>query len=400
VTAFGCRRRVTAFGPRRRVTAFAFAAALVFAGCERSPATPPPPIGDLEIRLEQVAAGLAAPVHLAAAPGDTRVFIVEQPGRVRVVEDGQLLATPFLDITAQVRSGGEQGLLSVAFHPQYASNGHFFVNYTDLAGTTRVERFTVSADANRADPGSGKLILEAAQPFGNHNGGHILFGPDGMLYIAMGDGGSGGDPHGHGQDRGTLLGALLRIDVDGGDPYRVPQDNPFVSEPGARGEIWAIGLRNPWRIAFDAPGGHIYVADVGQNRREEVNVQPMASAGLNYGWNVMEGSLCFPTGSACDASGLVLPALEYANPADGCSVTGGHVYRGSAIAELQGHYFYADHCRGWVRSFRFSNSGSVTDQTEWPFGDIGRITSFGEDAAGELYIVSHGGRIYRIVRQD
>jgi glucose/arabinose dehydrogenase len=378
---------------------FAVVFAVALTGCAGSTAGPPPPAPELAIGLEQVAAGLVSPVHVAAPPGDTRLFIVEQPGRIRILEDGQLLAGPYLDITTQVRSGGEQGLLSVAFHPDYASNGHFFVNYTDTRCDTRVVRFTVSADRNRADAASAHTILEVAQPFGNHNGGHIVFGPDGMLYIALGDGGSGGDPHGHGQNASTLLGALLRINVDDGEPYSIPADNPFVGEPSARSEIWAIGLRNPWRIAFDAEAGNIYIADVGQNRREEVNVQPITSAGLNYGWNVMEGSLCFPAGSSCDQTGLILPVLEYANPDQGCSVTGGLVYRGSAIAELSGHYFYGDYCRGWVRSFRYSGSG-VTDEVQWPFGDIGRVLSFGRDAAGELYIAVSEGRVYRIVREN
>jgi len=368
--------------------------------CNDEPAGPRTPPGNgnggpQAVRLTQVAGGLESPVHLTAPPGDSRLFVVEQPGRIRVIEDGELLPTPFLDIVSKVGSGqSEQGLLSVAFHPDYASNGRFYVNYTDRSGDTRVERYTVSAaDPNRADEASAKLILAVDQPFSNHNGGLLLFGPDGMLYVGMGDGGSGGDPQGHGQNRGTLLGALLRIDVDGGDPYAIPPDNPYVGESGARGEIWAIGLRNPWRFAFDAPANRLYVADVGQNRYEEVNVVDADASGLNYGWNIMEGAHCYPGGS-CGTSGLVLPALEYTHD-DGCSVTGGLVYRGAAIPSLVGHYLYADYCAGWIRSFRYDGA-AANDQRELVAGGAGNILSFGQDAAGELYVLSSNGRVYRI----
>ncbi|HEX7089792.1 MAG TPA: PQQ-dependent sugar dehydrogenase [Longimicrobiales bacterium] len=396
------RRPATAGEVRRRRPAgpLALAALAALLGCGGSEPTPPePPGGDGDppaaIRLVEVAAGLASPVHLTSPPGDDRLFVVERPGRIRIIEDGELLPTPFLDIVSNVgSSGSEQGLLSVAFHPQYASNGFFYVNYTDRDGNTRVERYTVSAaDPNRADPASAKLILGVDQPYSNHNGGLLLFGPDRMLYIGMGDGGAGGDPHGNGQNKGTLLGALLRIDVDGGDPYAIPPDNPYVGEPGARGEIWAIGLRNPWRFAFDPPTNRLYVADVGQNRYEEIDVVDARTPGLNYGWNIMEGAHCYPTGP-CESEGLVLPVLEYTHD-DGCSVTGGAVYRGDAIPGLVGHYFYADYCAGWIRSFRYED-GRVTDAREWPVGSVGNILSFGQDAAGELYVLSANGRVYRI----
>ncbi len=346
------------------------------------------------VRLAEVVSGLASPVHLAAPPGDTRLFVVEQPGRIRIIEDGELLPTPFLDIVSKVGSGGERGLLSVAFHPDYASNGRFYVNYTDRSGDTRIEQYTVSAaDPNRADEASAKLILAVEQPYANHNGGLLLFGPDGMLYVGMGDGGSGGDPHGHGQNKGTLLGALLRIDVDGGDPYAIPPDNPYAGESAARGEIWAIGLRNPWRFAFDPPANRLYIADVGQNRYEEVNVAAADAPGLNYGWNIMEGAHCYPGGS-CDRDGLVLPALEYTHD-DGCSVTGGLVYRGAAIPSLVGHYLYADYCAGWIRSFRYDGTAAA-DRRELIAGGAGSILSFGQDAAGEVYVLSSNGRVYRI----
>lgn len=249
----------------------------------------------------------------------------------------------------------------------------------------------MGADPDRADPASGKLILRVPQPFSNHNGGLVAFGPDGKLFIGMGDGGSGGDPLGHGQNRGTLLGALLRIDVDAGDPYAIPSDNPFVNTPGARAEIWAMGLRNPWRFSFDREAGLLFIGDVGQNEWEEIDVAPAAAGELNYGWNVMEGDHCFAA-SSCDQSGLQRPVLEYGH-GDGCSVTGGLVYRGRAVPAARGHYFYADFCRGWIRSFRYAE-GEATEVREWPFGDIGNVLSFGEDAAGEVYVLSSNGNVY------
>jgi glucose/arabinose dehydrogenase len=341
----------------------------------------------------QVVAGLRSPVHLTAPAGDSRLFVVEQEGRIRIVRDGTLLARPFLDITPAVRSGGEQGLLSVAFDPAYASNGFFYVNYTDRSGDTRIERYRVSSDPDLADAASAKLILAIDQPYANHNGGLVVFGPDDMLYIGMGDGGNGGDPHNNGQDRGTLLGDLLRIDVRAGDPYGIPADNPFTQDPGARPEIWAYGLRNPWRFSFDPPSGLLFIADVGQNRWEEINAIPASTAGANYGWRTMEGRHCFNPAS-CNPSGLVLPVHEYAHP-DGCSITGGHVYRGARLTGLQGHYFYADYCDGSVRSFRVED-GRAVDHRDWALGSLGQISSFGLDSAGELYIVSHNGRVYRL----
>lgn len=350
-----------------------------------------PPAGE-GLRLAEVVSGLDSPVHLTSPAGDPRLFIVEQPGRIRIVANGQLRSQPFLDIVSLVGSGGERGLLSLAFHPDYADNGRFFVYYTDRSGDTRVVRYQVSGDPNVADANSAQLVLTVAQPFANHNGGLILFGPDGKLYIGLGDGGSGGDPLGHGQNRGTLLGTILRIDVDAGNPYAVPPDNPFVNTQGARGEIWAWGLRNPWRFAFDRTAGLLYIADVGQNEWEEVNVAPATAGGLNYGWSIMEGQHCFRT-ETCSVAGLTLPALEY-NHSDGCSITGGVVYRGSAVPALVGHYVYSDYCEGWIRSFRFAN-GSVTDERDWRL-DGGRVLSFGEDAAGEIYVLSANGRVYRI----
>ncbi|MEX2281823.1 MAG: PQQ-dependent sugar dehydrogenase [Gemmatimonadota bacterium] len=370
---------------------------VAIAGCSSaSNETPPEPNGEVSLRLQTVVTGLNNPVHLTAPAGDARLFIVEQPGRSSIVQNGQLIGSPFLDIVSKVRSGGEQGLLSVAFHPQYASNGYFFVNYTNTSGDTRIERYRVSSNPNVADPASAKLILGYNQPFSNHNGGHVLFGPDGMLYIPTGDGGSGGDPNNSGQTRSDLLGDLLRIDVNRGDPYEIPNNNPFVGMSSVRNEIWAYGLRNPWRIAFDRVDGILYIADVGQNQREEINAVPAATSGLNYGWRIMEGRSCFSPSSNCNQNGLTLPVVEY-DHGDGCSVTGGLVYRGTQIPEIVGHYFYGDHCSQWVRSFRYSN-GQVSARTD-RFSGIGNINSFGEDGAGELYVATMNGTVSKIVKQ-
>lgn len=377
----------------RRTAALLLALLLVgCAGCDSSPSDGGPPPGPAELRLAEVASGLAGPVYLTAPAGDPRLFVVEQPGRIRVIRDGQLLPAPFLDITAKVGSGGERGLLSVAFHPRYAQNGFFYVNYTDRAGDTRIERYRVSADADRADAASASLVIAIEQPYSNHNGGMVLFGPDGMLYVGMGDGGSGGDPHNHGQDPSTLLGDLLRLDVDRSAPYAIPPGNPFAGETARRPEIWATGLRNPWRFAFDRETGLLYVADVGQGQWEEVNVVPGTLAGVNYGWRVMEGAHCYGA-ATCRQEGYTLPVLEYPHP-DGCSVTGGIVYRGRAIPAIRGHYFYGDFCAGWIRSFRYAG-GQAVDQRSWELGDVGNILSFGEDGAGEMYVLSSNGRVYR-----
>ena len=346
------------------------------------------------ITLVQVASGLSSPLYLTAPAGDSRLFVVEQPGRIRIVKNGSLLATPFLDLTAKVSSGGERGLLSVAFHPQYASNGFLYVDYTDRNGDTRVERYMVSANPDVADPASAHQVLFVAQPFANHNGGLVVFGPDGKLYVGMGDGGSGGDPQGNGQNPATLLGKLLRLDVDAADPYGIPAGNPFAGQTGKRAEIWAVGMRNPWRFSFDRDSGTLYVADVGQNAWEEVDAVPAVSAGLNYGWNTMEASHCFSPSSGCDTRGLVMPVLEYGH-GDGCSITGGYVYRGSAMPSLKGTYFYSDYCSGFVRSFRLSN-GAATEQKQWDVGSPGSVLSFGLDAAGEMYVLTADGRVLRM----
>jgi glucose/arabinose dehydrogenase len=357
----------------------------------------PPDASDL-VGLEPVVSGLAFPLYLTAPPDDPRLFVVEKGGRIRIVKDGTLLPVPFLDVSALVSGGSEQGLLGLAFHPGYASNGRFFVDYTDTQGDTRIVAYRASDNPDVADAGSADTLLTITQPFSNHNGGQLAFGPDGFLYVGMGDGGSGGDPQQHGQTPADLLGSLLRLDVNGAAGYAIPADNPYVGTSGARGENWDIGLRNPWRFSFDRETGDLYIADVGQEAHEEIDVSPRTSGGgrgANYGWPLMEGLSCY--GSAtCSRTGLVLPVLDYSH-GDGCSVTGGYVYRGSRIPALQGTYFYSDFCSGWIRSFRYVN-GAATDQRTWPtLKPGGNVPSFGEDAAGELYILDAGGVVYRVV---
>ncbi len=369
------------------------------AACAGNPPSGPPLPGETgTLELQPVASGLSSPLYLTAPAGDPRLFIVEQAGRIRIVESGQLLAQAFLDIRDRVASGGEEGLLGLAFHPNYAGNGYFYVDYTHLNNArdtlyTLIERYSVSPAPDSADSASHKLILRIVQPYTNHNGGLVMFGPDGMLYIGMGDGGSGGDPESRAQNPDSLLGKLLRIDVDHGDPYAIPASNPFAAGGGAP-EIWALGLRNPWRYAFDRTPGLLYIADVGQNLWEEVSVAPAGQGGLNYGWRIMEGLHCF-NATSCSSTGLVQPVVEYGH-ANGCSLTGGFVYRGTRAPSLVGQYFYSDYCSGWMRSFAYAN-GAVTGQTTWSLNvSLGNVLSFGEDSAGELYVLSGGGSVYRI----
>ncbi len=353
------------------------------------PSTTPPPV---ELTVAVVASGLSAPLLLTAPPGDPRLFVVEQGGRIRIINGGTLQPTPFLDLSDRVSNGGERGLLGLAFHPGFGRNGVIVVNYTDREGDTRVSTFRAGADPAVADPGSEQVVLSIAQPFGNHNGGHLAFGPDGMLYVGTGDGGSANDPQQNGQNPNRLLGKLLRVAIHDDGGMSVPADNPFSGQAGKRAEIWASGLRNPWRFAFDREDGSLWIGDVGQGAREEVD--HVASArGLNFGWQEWEGNRC--TRGSCSREGFTFPVHEYGHD-DGCSITGGYPYRGKALGEaLAGWYFFADYCGGWVRSI--APGGAIT---EWPtLGGHGQITSFGEDAEGELYIVVQGGTVYRIVKQ-
>jgi glucose/arabinose dehydrogenase len=357
--------------------------------------------GTPALAATRVATGFASPLDVQT-PSDerSRFFVVEQGGRVRVVRNGAIAAT-FLDISSRISSGGERGLLGLAFHPQFASNGRFFVNYTDRNGHTNISEFRANPPtSDTADAASERQIMFVNQPFANHNGGGLAFGNDGFLYIGLGDGGSGGDPQANGQNLGTRLGKMLRIDVSPASGFGVPADNPFVGRSGALPEIWAYGLRNPWRFAFDRSTGDLYIGDVGQNALEEIDVG-LASrrGGENYGWNTTEGSRCFSPSSNCSMAGITLPVTEYAR-SDGFSVTGGVVYRGCRMPGYAGTYFYADYGTGLIRSFRLEN-GRAVDPRDWRAALGGGSTirnpsAFGTDADGEIYIVDYTGTVYRI----
>lgn len=354
---------------------------------------------ELELTLKPYVSGFTSPLGATTAGNNKWLYVVEQGGLIRIVRDRQILATPFLDVSTKIVSGGEQGLLGLAFHPQYGSNGRFFINYTDTSGDTVVAEYARSARATVADASSEKILLTYDQPFSNHNGGAIAFGPDGYLYIASGDGGGAGDPMGNGQRKDTLLGKLLRIDVDSSTattPYGIPENNPFAGDPLARAEIWDYGLRNPWRISFDRRTGTLWIADVGQNAWEEINREPAGSAGgFNYGWNVKEGTRCFPAGTDCSDVGeeFTDPITEY-NHDLGCSVTGGYVYRGSKYPAMRGGYFFSDFCSGniWV-----VKAAGAALQEPVLLMDSGRgVSSFAETAAGELLLIDYGGELLRV----
>lgn len=367
-------------------------------GCGSNPSGPPAPSGTLA--LQEITRALAAPVFLTAPPGDiARLFVVEKDGVIRVIRNDSLLATPFLDITGNTTKGGEQGLLGLAFAPDYAASGRFYVYYTapggGAAGHSVIARYQVSADPDVAETNA-VIVLTVDQPFTNHNGGMIGFGPDGYLYVGLGDGGDGGDPLETGQDRTDLLGSILRLDVSGAT-YTVPAGNPYAGHATFRGELWNYGLRNPWRFSFDRQTDDLYIADVGQGSREEVNVVGAgAGGGQNFGWDDMEGTSCYEDPN-CGANPAVRPVIDYTH-AEGCSVTGGYVYRGTAIPAVQGRYFYSDYCSRFVRSFRWTGAG-ITESLEWTeLRPSGGVTSFGEDGRGELYIMTESGRLYRFVR--
>ncbi len=333
--------------------------------------------------LEVVSDALSQPLFATAPAGDPRLFVVEQTGAIRIVEEGSLREEPFLDLSDLISVGSERGLLGLAFHPDYASNGRFYVNYTDTAGDTRIVGYTVSADdPNVADAESANELLSVDQPRANHNGGWIAFGPDGLLYVGMGDGGGGGDPDGNGQNPDVLLGKILRFDLDAG------------AEP----QVFALGARNPWRNAFD--GNDLYVADVGQNQWEEIHVVSLDDAGVNLGWNIMEGAECFEPREGCDQSGLDLPIHTYSHD-EGCSITGGHVYRGAAIPAIEGRYFFGDYCSGIMWSLVYTGEGA-SDVLSYAdtLGSLGNITSFGLDSAGEMYVMTQDGKLMKFVPAD
>lgn len=329
-----------------------------------------------------------------ARDGSRRLFITEQAGRIVIVRNNVQLREPFLDIRDRVSCCGERGLLSAAFPPSFQKNGFFYADYTNRSGDSVIARFSVTRDPDLADRASEEIILTIRQPFANHNGGQLAFGPDGYLYIGMGDGGSGGDPYGNGQRLDTLLGKMLRIDVESAvKPYGIPASNPFAGKKGALPEIWATGLRNPWRFSFDRKNGGLFIADVGQNKYEEVNFQPPSSkGGENYGWNSMEGLHCFKA-RTCDTGGLVPPVVEYSHDA-GCSVTGGMVYRGKAFPPLDGAYLYGDYCSG--RIWGLKRNGEQWAAKELAHTKLS-ISAFGDDEAGELYVAGYDeGGIYRV----
>ena len=350
-----------------------------------------PPAANLVpgIQLVQVTGGLWNLTNMSHA-GDDRIFITGQGGVVWIVQNNIILDDVFIDISdkTDLTDANERGLLDIEFHPNYAENGYFYLNYTDLDGDTVVSRFSVSADnPNRADPSSELIIMTVKQPYNNHNSGHMEFGPDGYLYIAMGDGGSGGDPDNNGQDTGTLLGSILRIDVDSAEPYAIPADNPFVNNDDVRNEIWAYGVRNPWGFFFDEMTGDLYFADVGQNMWEEINFQPAGVGGQNYGWNLLEGFNCYLE-AGCSSDNTTLPVFEYSHELGACSVTGGAIYRGDQYPQMHGNYFFGDLCLGAIWAMVSNGDGTFsTAQLDVPY--VSSVT-FNTDAFGNMYVGDRG----------
>ena len=368
--------------------------------CNATRTSHPDSHSDARIGIRRIASGFSQPIGLVAAhDGTGRLFVIEQQGRIRILDRaGNVQPGVFLDVTSKVACCGEQGLLGLAFHPQYEANGFFFVNYTDRSGDTVVSRYRVSSDPSVADAASESVLLRVDQPFSNHNGGHLLFGPDGFLYIGLGDGGSGGDPGNRAQNLGDLLGKMLRIDVSGNGAYTIPSDNPFLGIAGARPEIWSYGLRNPWRYSFDRDTGDLWIADVGQGEWEEINFQPAASSGgENYGWRRMEGNHCFNPSSGCDTGSLVRPVAEYNHDRGRCSVTGGYVYRGPGYPAMRGLYIYGDFCSGTIFTTRRAGS---TFETSVAVESGRTISSFGEAEDGELYLTDYSGAIYRVIDEN
>lgn len=346
-----------------------------------------------EVEIELFKSGFSDPLHLQHA-NDDRLFVVEQGGKIKIIQgDGTINPVPYIDISGLISSGNERGLLGLAFHPDYANNGYFYVNYTKPNGDTQISRFSVeTGNPDLANINSELPIIGYAQPFSNHNGGNLAFGPDGYLYIASGDGGSGGDPGNRAQNINLLLGKLLRIDINnpsGGNNYGIPADNPFIGNPNAQEEIWAYGLRNPWRFSFDFTENNLWIADVGQGNWEEINRVNVSEGGLNYGWRCYEGNHPFNTQDCPPQSELTFPIAEYSH-ANGCSISGGYVYRGSVYTDIAGYYFFADYCSGLIGTV--DSSGNLIDHGDF----LGNWVSFGEDVNKELYIIDIGGSIYKI----
>jgi glucose/arabinose dehydrogenase len=380
-----------------------------YAGLGLGPLPFPPPGGipsAPSIKLQLIASGLNKPLAVVSPKdGSGRLFIVQQGGKILVYDGTEVLATPFLDISSLVSCCGERGLLGLAFHPDFEDNGFFYVDYTDINGDTVVARYSVSAQANVANVGSALTILTALQPFSNHNGGHLEFGPDGFLYISMGDGGGGSDPNNNAQNLGTVLGKILRVDVDSDDfpnnpdrNYAIPLDNPFVGQGGARGEIWVYGLRNPWSFSFDRLTNDLFIGDVGENTIEEIDFQSsFSSGGENYGWRCYEGNNAHRLQGCGSIGNYDFPILNYSHSL-GCSVTGGYRYRGVQVEDLVGYYLYADFCSGriWGATPNLGSAWTTTQLLDTTLF----ISGFGEDESGELYVADLAGSIYRIVDQN
>lgn len=364
-----------------------------------TPTAAPTAVLPFHLSAQQFADGFLELTFLTnAGDGTGDLYVVEQRGKVyRMTADGAVdKTTPFLDIVNEVSCCDERGLLGVAFHPDFADNGRLFVDYTNVAGNSVVAELNLGADGN-VDPESERFLLGIKQPFPNHNGGMLAFGPDGYLYVGTGDGGSGGDPNGNGQSTDTLLAKILRIDVDNGDPYAIPDGNPYPvgNRAGAKPEIWDIGVRNPWRFSFDRATGDLWIGDVGQDKYEEVDAEPAGAGGRDYGWNTMEATHCFLVAS-CDATGLTLPVAEYSHD-DGCSITGGYVYRGSAYPALVGQYVFTDYCSGNLWAIDSASAMGAGPVTPIEYGNAPiNPTAFGEDEAGELYLVNGAGQIFRL----
>ncbi len=380
---------------------------------------------DISLSSIQIANGFTKPVYVCQPPGENdRLFVLEQKGIIKIIKNGKTVRKPYADLRNRIHNpitpGDERGLLGLAFHANYQNNGFVYINYSDKNDHTIVSRFRIANDPDRLDTKSEKVLIKLKQPFSNHNGGHMEFGPDGYLYISVGDGGKWGDPYNNAQNLENLFGKILRIDVDTGDPYAIPDDNPFINNEDVKGEIWLYGLRNVWRFSFDRETGDMYLGDVGQDLWEEIDfVVADKAGGQNFGWRVMEGNHCYNPPEDCEPTG-VLPIFEYPNDAnymkiltgmdepnvDGCSVTGGYVYRGSAIPGFQGTYIFADYCSGNIWTFKEKNGIATEFQNRTEEINLGGgeftnyISSFGEDNNGELYIVDYNGIIFKLTASE